>query len=76
MTNNFTPEAKEVLLELKEVEKIQQYTSLPTTAAEGHKLIIKKAYIIALRTELLILHSKLEEWIEAGARIENDGGEK
>lgn len=71
---NFTPETQKVLRQLKEVEKVQQYKSLPTTAAEGHKPIIKKAYITALRAELLILHSALEKWIEAGAEMEENGG--
>lgn len=65
---NYSSELKEIFKDLRSLSKSRKYDKLYKDAPEHHKETLRKAYLTALKGDLLILRSSLGMWIEAERR--------
>lgn len=71
MEYKYTPELRAVLERIEEVNKTLSSENLPDAAETSHLAsALRMAYLVSLRVDLLLLHSALDEWADAGAKME------
>lgn len=74
MKYNYSGELKSVFKALSEVQKARSYSNLSDKAIEpDHAPLLRKSYLVALKCDLIILHTVLDKWISAGAPMEIEG---
>lgn len=70
---NYPPELREVLRQINKVKMTLNFANLPANEPnERTAQLLRKHYKIALQTELLNLHTALDDWIEDGGKIETE----
>lgn len=68
---DFTPQLQRVFKALRNMKKSNAYRSCYTMATNDREAqILRKAYLTSLQGDLMLLYSALEDWIDAGARME------
>lgn len=70
---NYTPELREVLRQINKVKMTLNFANAPANEPnERTAQLLRKHYKIALQSELLNLHTALDDWIEDGGNIEEE----
>lgn len=70
-----SPQVRQILKDIngiKEIEKDCAYLSKNKDISEIHAVKLKRAYFDAMRCQLLILHSSLDEWLMNGAEVKEN----
>ena len=71
MKYQYSDELKRVLEALRAVKKSYSYRNLADKALNPeHASTLRRAYLTAMRTDLLKLHGALDEWVTRGAKME------
>lgn len=74
MKYNYSGELKSVFKALSKVRKARGHANLADVATNpAHVTVLRNAYLVGLKCELVLLHSALGKWISAGAPMEIEG---
>ena len=73
MKYQYSPALKNVLQAFRDVKKSYSYRNLADKALNPeHASMLRRAYLTAMRTDLLKLHGALDEWVTRGVKMEKE----
>lgn len=71
MKYQYSPELKNVLQAFRDVKKSYSYRDLADGAPDAKiASTLRRAYLSSLKSDLLVLYSTLDVWINSGAQME------
>lgn len=74
MKCNYSGELKSVFKALSKVRKARGHANLADIATNPeHVTVLRNAYLVGLKCELILLSSALDGWISAGTPMEIEG---
>ncbi|WP_133058290.1 hypothetical protein [Butyricicoccus porcorum] len=77
MKYNYSDELKSVFKALSRVRKARGYAKLADSATDPiHGPVLRNAYLVGLKCELILLRSALDKWISAGALMERKSNDE
>lgn len=71
MKYQYSPALKNVLQAFRDVKKSYSYRNLADKALNANQSsMLRSAYLSSLKSDLLVLYSTLDVWIDRGAQME------
>lgn len=73
--SRLSPEVKQILKDIKNLDKINKdgsFLSNNNGIPETHLSVLEKAYFTAVHTQLLLIHTSIEHWMNQGSPMRKE----